>query len=117
MKIAFTGHRDKIANPADLDGIPTSALWVHGGAVGFDSQVEQYAKEHGIRTQVIKPDYSRWGMSAPLVRNRQIVNGADYLYACYDGREHGGTIFTIRLARQLGIPVHIIGCIDKPKSS
>jgi hypothetical protein len=38
--IAFTGHRNKISSPEDLEELfrryPTST-WVHGGAIGFDS--------------------------------------------------------------------------------
>lgn len=39
MKIAFTGHRDKLANEADLEKVLNdypNAIWVHGGAIGFE---------------------------------------------------------------------------------
>lgn len=105
--IAFTGHRDKHTNEDFFDCLPADALWVHGGAIGFDTQVENYAKKHGIKTKVIRPDYERYGRSAPLIRNKEIVQDADLLVACYDGRERGGTYYTIRLAKSMNIPVRI----------
>jgi hypothetical protein len=39
MYIAFTGHRDKLCNEADLEKVLKdypNAIWVHGGAIGFE---------------------------------------------------------------------------------
>jgi len=111
MIIAFTGHRDKITNEDFFDCLPADALWVHGGAIGFDTQVENYAKKHGIKTKVIRPDYNKYGKTAPLIRNKEIVNGADLLVACYDGRKQGGTFYTIKLATSMNIPVRFTKAI------
>lgn len=110
MTIAFTGHRDKHvadAQLADLHAEFPDAVWVHGGAAGFDAQVSAYAKAHGIPEVVYPPDYRHYGRWAPLVRNHEIVAGAHLLIACYDGRKSGGTAYTIRLAETAGIPVRI----------
>jgi hypothetical protein len=110
MIIAFTGHRDKLAPMNYFDSLPKDALWVHGGAIGFDGQVEAYAKSHGIKTKIVRPDYNKYiGKIAPLIRNREILNGADLLIACYDGRLYGGTLCTINLAKQLNIPIQYTG--------
>jgi hypothetical protein len=106
MKIAFTGHRDRQANPSDLAMIAEKypgSEWVHGGAKGFDTQVEQYARDNGIRTTVIRPDYvNHYVKLAPLVRDRQIVDKCDLLVALYDGRQTGGTLYTIGYAKPEG---------------
>jgi hypothetical protein len=105
VKIAFTGHRDKHTTNEFLDCLPRDALWVHGGAIGFDSQVENYAEQHGIKTQIIRPDYKKYGKKAPLIRNKDIVKDADLLVACYDGRDYGGTLYTINIAKYHNIPI------------
>lgn len=107
MRIAFTGHRDKAATPArlrELAGRYPNAVWVHGGARGFDSQVAETAAAYGIRQEVIEPDYSRHASrKAPLIRNLEIIENADMLVACYDGRKTGGTAFTVERARKKGV--------------
>lgn len=109
MKIAFTGHRDKIVEYKAFDTVPKDAIWVHGGAIGFDSQVELYAKRNNITTQVILPDYKRFGRKAPLIRNHDIIKDADLLVTNYDGRLYGGTYYTVKLAKSLNIPILNIG--------
>lgn len=117
MNIAFTGHRDKTAPPADLEMIYAqypNATWIHGGAMGFDSQVSLFAATHNIPQIMIRPDYGAHSKSAPLVRNRQIVDQGDLLVACYDGRKSGGTFYTVRYA-QKRIPVHILRPVQNQK--
>ena len=111
MNIGFTGHRDRSVDVSYLAKIyekyPDS-LWVHGGAQGFDAQVDGFAREMGITAKVIKPDYAAGGRRAPLDRNDIMLSLVDFLVACYDGRIGGGTYYTVRQARKLGIPVMIL---------
>lgn len=104
MYISFTGHRDRLTYESDLEAIlkdyPDS-IWIHGGAIGFDTQVENYAQKHGIKTIVIRPDYERYGKRAPLIRNDEIVNRGDLLVALHDGRIGGGTYYTIQKAKAI----------------
>lgn len=111
MIIAFTGHRDSGTTKECFDNISKDALWVHGGAKGFDSQVERYAQASGIKTKVIRPDYGKFGRSAPLIRDADIIAGADLLIACYDGRSYGGTLHTINLAKKSNIQVEYVKCL------
>jgi hypothetical protein len=109
--IAFTGHRNRTAPEAELEAIALEhpgAVWLHGGAAGFDSQVDAYARARGIEVRVYRPDYATHGRGAPLVRNREMVAEASIVCACYDGRQSGGTLFTIRLARLSGKTVRFI---------
>lgn len=111
MVIAFTGHRDAHTAPASLDEILRQypgAVWRHGGARGFDSQVSAFACARGIAEEVIKPDYKSHDRAAPLIRNRQIVAGAALVVACYDGRQSGGTAFTVAHARRVGVQVVLV---------
>ena len=111
MNIAFTGHRDKTSSDVTLAALHAEfpeATWVHGGAVGFDSQVAAYAASHAIPQVVIRPNYDRYGRKAPLIRNRTIVDRADLLIACYDGRKTGGTFYTIQYAKRVGTGIRFV---------
>lgn len=117
MIIAFTGHRDRLCNDADLLAIEAQypgATWVHGGAVGFDAQVHRVAQALGKSEKVgtiivVRPDYHRHVPKvAPLRRNEYIVDRAAVLYACYDGRKRGGTLYTINYAKRMGVSVVVL---------
>jgi len=112
MRIAFSGHRDRFAPISALEDIRNSypgAIWVHGGASGFDTQVETFAKTNGIETEVIRPDYKTHGKSAPLIRNHTILRNSELLVACYDGRKSGGTFYTLNLARKMELSIRFTG--------
>lgn len=107
MKVAVVGSRD-ITN-LDLaaflpDGI---TVIVSGGARGIDTLAERYAKRRGIKTLIFRPDYETHGKSAPLIRNREIVDAADCVYAFWDGKSRG-TMHAVNYAKKTGKPVEII---------
>lgn len=108
-RIGFTGHRDSMTYHRELERIHDiypGAIWVHGGAAGFDTQVGEYARMNKIKCEVIRPDYKRYPAKiAPLKRNEQIVDSVEVLVACFDGRLRGGTYQTINYARSKGKPV------------
>jgi len=111
MNISFTGHRDKRVNPdvlAEIAARYPGATWIHGGAGGFDAQVSKFARAHGISQVCIRPDYQRNGRGAPFIRNREIVNLSPVLFACYDGRNTGGTCYTVNYARKSGKNVVVL---------
>ena len=116
MNIAFTGHRDKLTDQEALDALTErfpAAVWFHGGAIGFDTQVSNYAQEHGIVSIAIKPNYDRYGRLAPLVRDREIVDQCERLVACYDERHHGGTYYTVNYARKNKLSIIYLPCLKK----
>lgn len=121
MRILFTGHRDCVTDECNLDRVAEmfpGAVWVHGGAKGFDTQVEQYAKKHGIPTEVHKPDYQRYGRRAPILRDEAMVDsGVDRVIGCYDGRQRSGTRHTLEYARRKRISVLLVEAIHIPKVS
>lgn len=112
--IGFTGHRNRTISESYLDltrkRFP-NAIWYHGGAAGFDTQVKRYAERYNIPQVIVEPDYEQYGRKvAPLVRNREIVNQVSLLIACYNGRKRGGTFYTINYCRNNhpNMPVIII---------
>lgn len=114
MRIGFTGHRDRFADERELDILREDhpgAVWVHGGAPGFDTQVDDYAKAHGIDRDVKRPNYKDPAVDpkrAPLLRNREIVDSVELLVACYDGQQTGGTAYTVRYAHEKGVELWIL---------
>lgn len=123
MIIGFTGHRDWLANEQSLYRIEErypGATWVHGGADGFDTQVDMVAKAlgkiPGDTLIVIRPDYRRYHpKQAPLMRNMEIVNRCDLLVACYDGRKKGGTYQRVGYATGKKPVEYVTPTTHKPK--
>lgn len=80
---------------------------VHGGAKGVDCIANDWATERGLNTIIFEPDYSKYlPKIAPIKRNQEIVNEADYLIAITTGSN--GTASTIKMAQKKGIPIKII---------
>ncbi len=100
MKIAVVGSRDislSFERFYELlrDLIPDEATAIiSGGAKGVDSLAARFAKELGLPVEEFLPDYKLFGKIAPLVRNRTIVENADFVVAIWDGKSKG-TLNTI----------------------
>ena len=106
VRVAVIGSRG--ITTVDLSQyIPKNCcLIVSGGAKGVDTIAEQYAKAHGIEIMIIRPDYEKYGRSAPIRRNDLIVDNADMVLAFWDGNSHG-TKYTIDYAKRTGKPVKV----------
>ncbi len=107
MKIAIIGSRS-IAEDIDFGKFipPDTELIISGGAEGVDTLAERYAEKYGIEMLIIRPDYEKYGKTAPLVRDREIVDRADAVYAFWDGGSRG-TSYTIDYAKSRGKPCFI----------
>lgn len=109
MKAAIIGSRNLIVKdlgkylPAGVTEI------VSGGALGIDSCAREYAHANGIRLTEFLPEYGRYGRSAPLKRNLQIIAYADCVLALWDGRAKG-TRFVIENCRKQNKKVTDILC-------
>lgn len=111
--VAFSGHRNRKALQEALQAVLVrfhGATLVHGGAKGFDEQVEALARSMGIETLVVRPDYASHGRAAPHIRNREIVDMCQELVALWDGREKGGTYGTMLYAQRRGLAVEVVPC-------
>ncbi len=62
---------------------------VSGGANGADSLAEQYASIRGYKTEIFEADWTTYGKAAGFKRNGQIVEGADFLVAFWNGSSRG----------------------------
>ena len=118
MIIAFSGHRNLILkNSNTLDIISTgfwitegeyrNALWIHGGAEGFDAQVQQYITDNDISHTIYRPDYKLYNdrpKYAPIARNHEMMNVAHFLVCLWDGRITGGTFDMVEYCISLNKP-------------
>lgn len=109
MKTAVIGSRGFINYALlkqTLDRYSISEI-ISGGAIGADQMAEQYALEKGIPTLIFKPDYTKFGKSAPLIRNKDIVDSAERVIAFWDGKSRG-TAYTISYAQKQGKKVDVM---------
>ncbi len=105
MRVAVIGSRNLKVDIAGYIPQGTTEI-VTGGARGIDRLAERYADEHYIPKLILRPDYGHYGYSAPRVRNRAIVEAANYIVALWDGKSPG-TKFTIEYAKRIGKPVKV----------
>lgn len=65
------------------------SLIISGGADGADSLAERYAREQSIPTKIFLPDWKKYGKSAGMIRNTDIINEADIVVAFWDKSSKG----------------------------
>lgn len=110
MRLAVVGSRsfsdyDRLCQGISNLNIPIECI-VSGGAKGVDSLAARYVKENDLPLVEYLPEYSKYGRSAPILRNRQIVDNADCIIAFWDGASRG-TKDSIDYARRQGKKVVI----------
>ncbi len=107
MRVAVIGSRTlHLENLSDYLPDETTEI-VSGGAKGIDHDAKNYALQNDIVLTEFLPDYQRYGRSAPLKRNIQIIEYADIVLAFWDGKSHG-TKFVIDQCQRKNIPLRII---------
>lgn len=106
MKLAIVGSRGLSLDisPYIPEGVTEI---VSGGAKGIDTCAKKYAQEHNIPLTEFLPDYKRYKLGAPLKRNLQIIQYADYILAFWDGKSKG-TKYTIENCKKMGKECKII---------
>lgn len=106
MKLAIIGSRScgRVELEDYIKTLPD--MIISGGARGVDTSAREFAIRHNIPIVEFVPQYHLYGRCAPLVRNRQIVDECDMLYAFWDGSSHG-TKYTVRYARKINKPVQL----------
>ena len=65
------------------------SLIISGGATGIDTYAKLFAGRHHIPLMEYLPDYSKYGKSAPLRRNSQIVKEATNVIAFPSAKSRG----------------------------
>ncbi len=79
---------------------------VSGCCSGVDKLGERYAAEHGYAVERHPADWERHGRAAGPIRNREMVECADYVIAFWDGVSRG-TQSLIAAAEELGKPLRV----------
>ena len=106
MKIAVIGSRSlTVVDLAQYLPIGVTEI-VSGGARGVDTSAREYAHAHGLSCVEFLPDYAKYGRSAPLRRNLQIIEYADMVLAFWDGKSRG-TAYVIRKCREMNVPCKV----------
>ena len=62
---------------------------ISGGAKGADSLAEMFADEYGVKKTIFKAEWDKFGRSAGIIRNKDIVKNCDVLIAFWDGKSKG----------------------------
>lgn len=123
MKVAIIGSRNALHSDYSIISryIPsnTSEI-VSGGAKGIDLLAKKFALENGLLYKEFLPDYEDKSLDdkrkAPLLRNKQIVEYADYFLAFWDGVSRG-TAFTIDYCVRTYKPVKVYILENERKKS
>ena len=92
MKLAIVGSRSLSGRCYETicEHVPMDCTEIiSGGAYGVDREAERYARENKLKMTVIRPDYTTYDRTAPLIRNAEIVRLADYVLVLWDGKSRG----------------------------
>ena len=79
---------------------------VSGGAGGADLMGEQYGRHFDHQIIVMPAEWQVHGKKAGILRNREMAEAADVLFAFWDGSSKG-TKNMIDTALSLGLEVHV----------
>lgn len=79
---------------------------ISGGARGADNLGELYAIENGFDVKKYLPDWERYGKSAGPLRNKIMVDKADFIICFWNGKSRG-TASTVKYAIKTGKPLQI----------
>ena len=77
---------------------------VTGGAPGADSLAKRWAIKNNIPCKIFDADWKRFGKSAGVIRNNDIVDRSEAMIA-FPSSKGIGTQNSISLAKRKGIPV------------
>ena len=87
----------KIGDPSEI---------VHGNAYGVDTMGGYYALKYKIPQKKFIPDWDKYGKAAGPIRNTQMADYADALFAFWDGKSRG-TKNMIDTAKSKGLKVTV----------
>lgn len=99
MKILIVGSRSITDFDVSAYVPKETEVIISGGAGGMDTVAEQYADAHGISKFILRPRYDLYGRCAPLKRNEQMVDMADFVIVVWDGVSNG-TKYTVNYAKK-----------------
>ena len=106
MKVAIVGSRS--VGPEHYEElcakVPIGASTIiSGGSKGADMLAKRYAEENNLFYEEFLPDY------APLKRDQQIEERADYVIVMWDGKSHGAA-YVIKYCLEVNTAVRTMIC-------
>ena len=114
MKVAIVGTRTPKISYSDWEKLLLAelslndiALVISGGAQGIDTYAKLFAGRHHIPLMEFLPDYTKFGIKAPLRRNTQIVKEASMVFA-FPSPDSRGTMHAIAEARKMKKTLKIV---------
>lgn len=107
MKVAVIGSRGLVVDDLGKYLPEDTTEIISGGAAGIDTCAHEYALSHGIKLTEYRPEYDKFGRSAPLKRNITIIENADIVLAFWDGKSRG-TEFVIKKCREMNVEVKVV---------
>lgn len=96
----YTYVKEVMSRYDDVTGI------VSGGAKGADSLGAKYAFDNDLKLITHLPDWDKYGRGAGFVRNKLIIDDADFVVAFWDGKSKG-TKNSIDLAKKQNKPIEV----------
>lgn len=81
-----------------------------GGAEGADAFAEDFANQRGYKTIIFKPDYAKYGKTAPLERNKLIAKEAEMAIA-FPTKDSRGTFHALEQFAREGKRVVIFDAV------
>lgn len=112
MKIAIIGSRNLIVENLEKYIPNNCEEIVSGGADGVDKCAKDYANKLKIDLKEFFPEYNNYGRSAPIVRNKMIVDYSDEVIAFWNG-ESKGTKSVIDYCKKKNKKCTVIICKNK----
>ena len=107
MRVGVIGSRGLIVNNL-ADYLPSEiTMLVSGGAKDIDSCARKYAVANHIPITEFLPEYDKYGKTAPLKRNIEIIMHSDFVLAIWDGKSRG-TKHVIDNCKKLNVPFEVI---------
>ena len=109
MRVAVIGSRD-YPRLSDVDGLVATfspeVVVVSGGARGVDQRAVACATTRGLKTEVFSADWETHGKKAGLLRNVEVIQTTQRVYAFWDGVSTG-TAHALDVATKRGIPTEV----------
>jgi hypothetical protein len=80
---------------------------VSGGAIGADKLGEKFAKNNNLKTLIFLPDWAKHGRKAGILRNADIIDNSNVIFAFWDGQSKG-TLNSINRSKKQNKELYII---------
>lgn len=112
MKVLVAGSRN-VADPATVEKaileskFDMTAMICGMAPRGVDRMAYEWARKNNVPVEEYPADWDRFGKSAGMRRNRQMVEVAEAAVIVWDGNSPG-TENTLKLVKAKGIPYYLV---------